>query len=98
MHMTIWWGYDIGDFLFYGYQVKTVEALIATCFAAGAVAFLFEYLKLLQAQHRHRQLSFRAKQIRTICPSESSTLLDETKRGPEISVAARYLTHTLCLL
>ncbi|GJQ73888.1 hypothetical protein Trydic_g18822 [Trypoxylus dichotomus] len=54
-----------------------------------ALAFLFEYLKLLQAQHRHRQLSFRAKQIRSICPSESSTLLDETKHGPEVSIANR---------
>lgn len=89
MNMYIWWGYDIGDFLFYGYKVQSTKALIATCFTVGALAFIFEYIKLLQAQHRHRQLSFRAKQIRNICPTESATLLNEDKRGPIVSTANR---------
>ncbi|KAK9737812.1 Ctr copper transporter family [Popillia japonica] len=89
MHMTIWWGYDIGDFLFYGFKVTTIGALIGICFGVAALAFLFEYLKLLQAQQRHRQLSIKAKQLRTICPSESATLLDESQRGPKITFINR---------
>ncbi|XP_071055573.1 high affinity copper uptake protein 1-like isoform X2 [Onthophagus taurus] len=77
MHMWIWWGHEFGDFMIYGLKVNTVGGLVATCFFCAGLAIFFEYLKLLQAQHRSRQLYYRTQQIRNICPPENTQLLND---------------------
>lgn len=74
--MYFWWSTVVDNFLFYGYNIKSAAGLISTCLGLIALAVIFEWLKLIQARLRQRELFLRAKQLRTICPSsESSTLI-----------------------
>lgn len=59
--------------------MHTTGGLIGTCLLVGSLAFLFELLRYLQAKHRQRELILRSRQLRTICPSDSATLLTTNK-------------------
>lgn len=90
MHNFFWWGCSFENFLFYGYNIKSVGILLSTCFGVAALSFIFEWLKLLQAKYRQKELFLRARQLKTICPSESSTLLGENREAqPAITLKER---------
>lgn len=78
MNTFFWWTSKVSNLLFYGYNITTIAGLIATCFGLAALSFLFEWLKLMQAQYRQKELFLRARQVRSICPSENSTLLGQS--------------------
>lgn len=76
MRMTFWWDVEFDDFFFKGFDIKSTTSLVLICILLAALAAIFEWLKLVQAKLRQKQLFLRAQQIRTICPpTESSSLL-----------------------
>ncbi|KAJ3645060.1 hypothetical protein Zmor_022748 [Zophobas morio] len=81
MHMFFWWDYKITDFLFHGLTTTSVGSLFGVCIVVSAMSFLFEVLRYFQAKHRQKELMLRSQQIRTICPTETSTLLTENSQS-----------------
>lgn len=78
--MSFWWSSEVNGFLFPGYNIKTLGGFISTCIGLYILALGFEWLKLLQARHRQKELLLRAQQIRTICPqTDSATLLFDSR-------------------
>lgn len=91
MHMnSFWWGCNVGDYLFPGYTINTVLALLATCISLVAVAFVFEWLKLLQAKQRQSELFLRSRQLRNLCPNENVSLLREINLPAVITLKDKY--------
>lgn len=78
MHMSFWWGKKIENFLIYGLSVNSVGGVLALCLGCALLAFLFEWIKLIQAKEKQKELIIRAKQIKTICPpKEDASLLPD---------------------
>lgn len=75
MNMSFWCGYIVDNFLFYGYNIKSIGAFVATCIGLGAMAMMFEFLKLLQAKQRRKELLIKSRQIQQVCPTEAVRLL-----------------------
>lgn len=73
MHMSFWFGVDLGSFLFTGYNVTTVWALVATCVALAVLAMLYEAMKVSQI---HLEPIVIAPMPRS-SSSESSSLLSK---------------------
>lgn len=102
MHMTFWWDTNITDLLFYGCNISTKGLLALTCLVLIGLGIFFEWLKLLQARQRQRELVIRAKQIRTVCPpTETSTLIrDEptmSEQKPSIFVRINLILWDACI-
>lgn len=75
MHTSFWFGVNIKDFLFYGYNIQSVLTLLATCFGLLVFGVIMEWLGLVQAKIRHNELVERQQQLRRICPTESDSLI-----------------------
>ena len=102
MHMTFWWDTNIADFLFYGCNISSKGLLVLACLILITLAIFFEWLKLLQAKQKQKELIIRAKQIRTICPTnETSTLLqdqqDNTNAKPGLYLRIKLVVMDACL-
>lgn len=76
MYMFFWWGTNIKDFLFPGFNINSVPLLVATCFFLLIMGILMEFLGLVQAKIRQAELIARREQLRVICPSESDTFVN----------------------
>lgn len=75
MHMWYWFGVNLDNFLFPGYNITTVWALVATCLGLTALAVLYEAMKVFQI---HLQEIGRKSVSRTASTSsESSSLLSK---------------------
>ncbi|KAL0108874.1 hypothetical protein PUN28_014175 [Cardiocondyla obscurior] len=73
MYKAYWFGVDLGDFLFPGYNITTVWSLVATCLGLAALAILYEAMKV---SHIHlQQTVIRSIPRRTSASSENSSLL-----------------------
>jgi hypothetical protein len=46
MHMSFWWGTDIGDFFVKGFTIKGDVAVISLCISLFALSILSEALKV----------------------------------------------------
>ncbi|XP_011145413.1 high affinity copper uptake protein 1 isoform X2 [Harpegnathos saltator] len=87
MHMTYWFGIDLGDFLFSGYNVTTIWGLLATCLGLAALAVLYEAMKI--SQFRLQQFTIKSVP-RTTSSSENLSLLSKvTSRTFRISSYTR---------
>ncbi|XP_060526622.1 uncharacterized protein LOC132702167 isoform X2 [Cylas formicarius] len=83
MHkQSFWFGKDLGVYLVKGVNVQSTAGLLAVCIFVGSMAFAFEYLRYLQTKSKQRELKLRAKQIKMLCPTESSKLLAQTVSNP----------------
>ncbi|XP_011863504.1 PREDICTED: probable low affinity copper uptake protein 2 [Vollenhovia emeryi] len=87
MHMSYWFGVDVGSFLFSGYNVTTVWGLVATCLGLAALAVLYEAMKVSQIYLQPSAI--RPMSRTTSATSESSSLL--SKMRPK-----NLRTHTKC--
>lgn len=89
MHMWYWFGVNLDNFLFPGYNITTVWALVATCLGLTALAVLYEAMKVFQI---HLQEIGRKSVSRTASTSsESSSLL--SKVTPK-----NFRTSTRCVI
>ncbi|KAL7303712.1 hypothetical protein TKK_0003847 [Trichogramma kaykai] len=52
MHKWLWFGVELKDFLFYGYDITTTWGLLSTCLGLVALGILYEAMKLSQAKLR----------------------------------------------
>ncbi|XP_016839684.1 probable low affinity copper uptake protein 2 [Nasonia vitripennis] len=52
MHMAYWFGTELQNFLFYGYNIVTTWGLLSTCLGLSALAILYEVMKLSQVKLR----------------------------------------------
>ncbi|XP_058831339.1 uncharacterized protein LOC131689953 isoform X2 [Topomyia yanbarensis] len=74
MHMSFWWGADVGDVLFKGLAVNTTGAMVALCLVLTGLSILYEGLKVHGAKVRMRTARERSRSG-SCPPSESATLL-----------------------
>ena len=74
MHMWFWFGTELPDFLFYGYDVKTIWGFTSTCLGLAALAIMYEAMKLIQV--KLRDLVKKQSQPPSNCPTtDCSSLL-----------------------
>lgn len=84
MHMTYWFGVDLGSFLFSGYNITTVWGLLATCMGLAALALLYEVMKV--SQFHLQQFNIKSMPRTISDSSESLSLLSKvTSRTFRIS-------------
>lgn len=76
MHIYFWCGTDIENFLFYGYNIFSITTLVATCIGLLILGITMEWLGLIQAKIRYKELVERQQQLRRICPSDSDSLIN----------------------
>lgn len=75
MHNSFWFSANVPNLLFYGFNIKSVTGVTLVSCALLVLAFLLEWLKLMQARYKQKELFLRARQLKNVCASESSTLL-----------------------
>lgn len=75
MHNSFWCSTTVSNLLFYGFNINSIFGIVLTSCGLAVLSFLLEWLKLMQAQYKQKELFLRARQLRNVCPSESSTLL-----------------------
>ncbi|XP_055625450.1 uncharacterized protein LOC129768067 isoform X2 [Toxorhynchites rutilus septentrionalis] len=92
MHMSFWWGSDVGDVFFKGLTVNSTGAMVALCLVLVALSILYEGMKVHGAKVRARAARER-KRSSSCPPSENATLLS-LEINPGI---ARTLTRRLCV-
>lgn len=81
MHMSFWWGADVGDVFIKGLTVSTTEAMVALCLTLTVLSIVYEGMKVHGAKARARAARER-KRSASCPPSESATLLSlETAPG-----------------
>lgn len=81
--MSFWWDSKISDYLFKGLSPKSPFGFIVICIIIAIMSFTFEFIRYLQAKQRQKELILRSEQLKTICPTESSTLLTENVSAPD---------------
>ncbi|XP_055534259.1 uncharacterized protein LOC129723827 isoform X2 [Wyeomyia smithii] len=74
MHMSFWWGADVGDVFFKGLTVNTTGAMVALCLVLIALSIAYEGLKVHGTKVRARTARERTRP-NSCPPSESATLL-----------------------
>ncbi|XP_058461107.1 uncharacterized protein LOC131436410 isoform X2 [Malaya genurostris] len=74
MHMSFWWGTDVGDVLFKGLTINTNGGLITLCLILTGLSIVYEGLKVHGAKMRARAARERSRPG-SYPPSESATLL-----------------------
>lgn len=75
MHMSFWWGSDVGDVFFKGLTVNTTGAMVALCVTLTVLSILYEGMKVHGAKVRARAARERKRSGSCPPPSESATLL-----------------------
>ncbi|XP_020707192.1 probable low affinity copper uptake protein 2 [Athalia rosae] len=89
MHMTYWFGVDLGTFMFPGYNVTTTWGLIATCLGLGSLAIIFEGMKIIQIKLRQRTLASLPSEQGGLS-GEDSSLLSRLSRKTFVPSAFPY--------
>uniref|UniRef100_A0A182NC99 Copper transport protein n=1 Tax=Anopheles dirus TaxID=7168 RepID=A0A182NC99_9DIPT len=74
MHMSFWWGSDVGDVFFSGLTVNGTGPMVALCLTLTALSIAYEGLKIHGAKVRARTARERVRSG-SCPPSESATLL-----------------------
>ncbi|XP_053684444.1 uncharacterized protein LOC128734329 isoform X2 [Sabethes cyaneus] len=74
MHMSFWWGADVGDVFFKGLTVNSTGAMVALCLVLTMLSIAYEGLKVHGAKTRARTARERTRSG-SVPPSESATLL-----------------------
>lgn len=74
MHMSFWWGADVGDVFFKGLTVSTTGTMVALCLTLAVLSIVYEGMKVHGAKARARAARER-KQAPSFPASESATLL-----------------------
>uniref|UniRef100_A0A182WFW2 Copper transport protein n=1 Tax=Anopheles minimus TaxID=112268 RepID=A0A182WFW2_9DIPT len=74
MHMSFWWGSDVGDVFFSGLTVTGTGPMVALCLTLTALSVAYEGLKIHGAKVRARTARERVRSG-SCPPSESATLL-----------------------
>ncbi|EFA08289.1 protein SLC31A2 isoform X1 [Tribolium castaneum] len=92
MHMSFWWDYKLTDYLFRGLSSHSIAGLVGMCLSVASMSFAFEFLRYLQAKQRQKELILRSEQLKTICPTETSTLLDGTQAPPGVTITPMHRT------
>lgn len=77
MHSFFWCGTTIKDFLFPGFNITSIAVLLGTCTVLLSLGIFMEYLVLLHAKTRQADLIERQRQLLTICPIESDSLINQ---------------------
>lgn len=75
MHMSFWWGSDVGDVFFKGLTVNTTGAMVALCVTLTVLSIVYEGMKVHGAKVRARAARERKRSGSCPPPSESATLL-----------------------
>ncbi|XP_049297601.1 uncharacterized protein LOC125771240 isoform X1 [Anopheles funestus] len=86
MHMSFWWGSDVGDVFFSGLTVNGTGPMVALCLTLTALSVAYEGLKIHGAKVRARTARERVRSG-SCPPSESATLLSlegSVSNGPLI--------------
>lgn len=76
MHMSFWFGYDIGDFFFQGLTIDSTGKMVALCAVLTILSIFFEAMKVHNAQAKAkaaRELQTRGTALET---SSDSPLLN----------------------
>ncbi|XP_058058107.1 uncharacterized protein LOC131209128 isoform X1 [Anopheles bellator] len=87
MHMTFWWGSNVGDVFFTGLTVNGTGAMVALCLTLTALSIAYEAFKIHGAKVRARTARERVRAA-SCPPSESATLLSlegATGNGPRMT-------------
>lgn len=87
--MYFWWSSNVTNYLFPGCNINSIPAFVSTCISLVVLGFILEWIKLLQSKLQQTEMKLRSRQLRTVCPTESSTLIDEDARNPEITLNQR---------
>uniref|UniRef100_A0A182PJA1 Copper transport protein n=1 Tax=Anopheles epiroticus TaxID=199890 RepID=A0A182PJA1_9DIPT len=74
MHMSFWWGSDVGDVFFSGLTVNGTGPMVALCLTLTALSVAYEGLKIHGAKVRAKTARERVRSG-SCPPSESATLL-----------------------
>ncbi|CAD6234205.1 GSCOCG00007650001-RA-CDS [Cotesia congregata] len=75
MHMSFWFGTDLGTFLFNGFNVTTIRGFFCTCLGLIAIAIIYEAMKTLQI--KLHQLTKAALAVDDSQATENSSLLSQ---------------------
>ncbi|XP_066994174.2 protein SLC31A2 isoform X2 [Anabrus simplex] len=82
MHMSYWFDFAVGDFLFEGYTITSPSGLFSTCCGLASLAILFEgvkvYLVSIKQQHADTTVSTSVHE-EDMCPNDRSSLLRPTQ-------------------
>ncbi|KAG7202497.1 hypothetical protein KM043_017065 [Ampulex compressa] len=80
MHTWYWFGKDLDNFLFWGYNVTTIWGLFCTCLGLAAFAILYEGMKI--SQIKLQQMSRLCLQKSVSRSSENCSLLYRMSQRP----------------
>lgn len=79
MHMYYWFGTELKDFLFYGYNIITTQGFVSTLLGLVALAILYEAMKLSQV--KLRQNAKESNEIENqVQSTDSSSLISKPSR------------------
>ncbi|XP_037302292.1 uncharacterized protein LOC119188570 [Manduca sexta] len=100
MHMWMWFGYDLGEFLFAGLEVTTRWAFALTWIALFFVALLFEGSKVYLAQVQREALKklypHRSDERRTLlCDREQGNMEPTTSRNASTGQVSRWASFKI---
>ncbi|XP_008560501.1 probable low affinity copper uptake protein 2 [Microplitis demolitor] len=97
MHMSFWFGTDLGTFLFDGLNVKTISAFFGTCLGLIAIAIIYEAMKTLQIKlHQLTKASLSTSESQT---NEKSSLLSQfVPKFPRFSSSSQWWGIILWIL
>ncbi|XP_053669856.1 uncharacterized protein LOC128720222 [Anopheles nili] len=98
MHMSFWWGSDVGDVFFSGLTVNGAGPMVALCLTLTALSVAYEGLKIHGAKVRARTARERVRSA-PCPPSESATLLSleggSVSNGPAMNISAGRIRRLL---
>lgn len=69
MHMSFWFGYDLGDFFFKGLVIDSAGKMVALCAVLTILSILFEAMKVHNAQTKAKA----ARELQTRATSETNS-------------------------
>ncbi|XP_011269081.2 probable low affinity copper uptake protein 2 [Camponotus floridanus] len=75
MHKWYWFGVNLDNFLFPGYNITTIWGLVATCLGLAALAVFYEAMKIFQIHLQQIRIKSVSRTAST--SSESSSLLSK---------------------
>lgn len=100
MHMWMWFGYDLGDFLFAGLTISSRWAFALTWITLFFVALLFEgskvYLANVQKEAQKKLYPFRSDERRNLlCDREQGNVEPTTSRNASTGQVSRWTSYRI---
>jgi copper transporter 1 len=74
MHMSFWWGDDIGDFFIKGFKIDSPGSMTLLCLSLFSLSVAVEGLKVHRTRSRAKAAREKSRSI-SCSPSENSTLI-----------------------